>query len=275
MSTQQQNIVKATPFYSSKGRVRRGTYLLQLTIALLLCVLFSLLVAMISSNTGKLAYALYALSILFYFYARFSIVIKRLHDLGKSGWLSLILLVPLINIGFGLWLLFAEGNKQENNYGKVTDKSDILALVLTLVIGSILITFLIIFAFVTKLATHVEKGGLDSAYYEMKDLQYMADQYLANSEFVDNSNAFEEYFGLPYSLNFETGVVASFNKEDQGWGTLIATLSEDRGMFAGIELLMERNEYGQWRCFVIPLDLETFDEVYLPEGCIAVKRSIN
>ncbi len=37
------------------------------------------------------------------------IIIRRLRDLGNSGWLVLLLLVPVVNFVFGLWLLLAKG----------------------------------------------------------------------------------------------------------------------------------------------------------------------
>lgn len=47
----------------------------------------------------------------------FAAQIKRCHDLGRSGWLSLLTLIPLINVGFQIYLLFFPG---ENDINKVT-----------------------------------------------------------------------------------------------------------------------------------------------------------
>ena len=35
--------------------------------------------------------------------------VKRLHDLDKSGWLILLMFVPIVNALFGLYMLFADG----------------------------------------------------------------------------------------------------------------------------------------------------------------------
>ena len=35
---------------------------------------------------------------------------RRLHDLGNSGWMALLLLVPIANLIFVLYLIFAPGN---------------------------------------------------------------------------------------------------------------------------------------------------------------------
>lgn len=47
----------------------------------------------------------------------FFIMVKRLHDVNKSAWFLLLFLVPLINILFGLYLLFAPGTDGDNNFG--------------------------------------------------------------------------------------------------------------------------------------------------------------
>ncbi len=43
--------------------------------------------------------------------------VKRLHDLDKTGWLWLILLIPLLGIIFWFYLLFAPGTRGENRFG--------------------------------------------------------------------------------------------------------------------------------------------------------------
>lgn len=49
----------------------------------------------------------------------FSIIflIRRLHDRNHSGWLSLLMLVPIANILFALYALFAPGNRNHNQFG--------------------------------------------------------------------------------------------------------------------------------------------------------------
>ena len=42
---------------------------------------------------------------------------KRFHDLGKSAWSVLLLLIPLINLVMLLVLIFAKGEEGENQYG--------------------------------------------------------------------------------------------------------------------------------------------------------------
>lgn len=51
------------------------------------------------------------------FWFMFSVFTRRLHDLNKSGWLSLLVFVPLANAILGIILLFKPGSHEENKYG--------------------------------------------------------------------------------------------------------------------------------------------------------------
>jgi len=42
---------------------------------------------------------------------------RRMHDVGHSGWWSLVAFVPVANFIFGLYALFAPGQEQDNDYG--------------------------------------------------------------------------------------------------------------------------------------------------------------
>lgn len=50
-------------------------------------------------------------------YFTFIFAIRRLHDRNHSGWLSLLMLIPLINLGLTLYLAFAKGDEHENQFG--------------------------------------------------------------------------------------------------------------------------------------------------------------
>ncbi len=47
----------------------------------------------------------------------FMLIIRRLHDLNKSGWYILITFVPLIGLIFLIYLFFAPGQIGWNKYG--------------------------------------------------------------------------------------------------------------------------------------------------------------
>jgi uncharacterized membrane protein YhaH (DUF805 family) len=45
------------------------------------------------------------------------LIVKRLHDLGLSGWYALISCVPPVGVVFGFYLLFARGQTRANRFG--------------------------------------------------------------------------------------------------------------------------------------------------------------
>jgi len=57
---------------------------------------------------------------------------RRLNDLNQSGWLSLLLIIPLVNIIVGLWLLFAPGKKESNKYGAYPVKNPVGIVILAI-----------------------------------------------------------------------------------------------------------------------------------------------
>ena len=44
-------------------------------------------------------------------------IAKRCHDLGKSGFFGLLLIIPLVNIAIGIYLAFFQGDLNDNEYG--------------------------------------------------------------------------------------------------------------------------------------------------------------
>ncbi|MDP2078283.1 MAG: DUF805 domain-containing protein [Sulfuricurvum sp.] len=50
---------------------------------------------------------------IFFSWASFALMVKRFHDLGKSGWFAIIGLIPLVYIILG----FIEGTRGDNKYG--------------------------------------------------------------------------------------------------------------------------------------------------------------
>jgi len=51
--------------------------------------------------------------------------IKRLHDINKNGWYSMILYIPLINLFFTFYLMFKRGDKGTNQYGRNPFEKDV------------------------------------------------------------------------------------------------------------------------------------------------------
>ncbi|MCS5423024.1 MULTISPECIES: DUF805 domain-containing protein [Psychrilyobacter] len=55
---------------------------------------------------------------LFIFIPGIAVTIRRLHDIGKSGWMQLVILIPLIGWIWFLVLMVNEGEAGRNQYGE-------------------------------------------------------------------------------------------------------------------------------------------------------------
>ena len=110
-----------------KGRARRKEYwmfVLVNAIILIACmVLDNMLGTVFMMDAGplgeiSLGYGwLYFICTLVHFIPVLGLVVRRLHDVGKSGWFYFIFLIPIIGIIWLLVLYCTEGQKQDNKWG--------------------------------------------------------------------------------------------------------------------------------------------------------------
>ena len=54
-----------------------------------------------------------------------ALTVRRLHDVGKSGWMFFIVLIPLIGAIWLLVLMLTESNPGENKYGPNPEESTV------------------------------------------------------------------------------------------------------------------------------------------------------
>ena len=59
----------------------------------------------------------YTICGLLHFIPVLALGVRRLHDLGKSGWFYLILLIPFIGVAWLLIIFCFEGKKEDNKWG--------------------------------------------------------------------------------------------------------------------------------------------------------------
>ena len=59
----------------------------------------------------------YTICGLLHFIPGMALGVRRLHDLGKSGWFYLILLIPFIGVAWLLIIFCFEGKKEDNKWG--------------------------------------------------------------------------------------------------------------------------------------------------------------
>lgn len=72
---------------------------------------------------------------------------RRFHDLDHSGWLCLLILVPIVNFLAGLYLIFGPGNEGANRYGPPPSKNPLLAM-----IGGVILPLIVIIGILAAVA---------------------------------------------------------------------------------------------------------------------------
>ncbi|MBF4492590.1 DUF805 domain-containing protein [Flavobacterium sp. JLP] len=105
------------------GRARRSEYWyfrLATAVIFFLFIILSVIIYAVTDN-GPLAvglgFGLLALYSLLTFIPSLSVTVRRMHDIGKSGWTFLVALIPLAGPIWLLILLLTEGDSGENYYG--------------------------------------------------------------------------------------------------------------------------------------------------------------
>jgi len=105
-------------FADFNGRARRTEYWM----FVLFNIIFGIVAAVIDNVVGTaidgvgygLFYILYMLAVLI---PGLAVAVRRLHDTGKSGWMLLVALIPLVGAIWLLVLMVTEGTPGENQYG--------------------------------------------------------------------------------------------------------------------------------------------------------------
>lgn len=95
-----------------EGRSSRSEYWYWMLFVWLLCMALTLVGA--SMDSGSL---LDGLIMLFFFFAHLSVAVRRLHDLGKSGWWVLLCLIPFVGAVVLLIWYVTKGTDGPNQYG--------------------------------------------------------------------------------------------------------------------------------------------------------------
>ncbi|MYN02643.1 DUF805 domain-containing protein [Pseudoduganella sp. DS3] len=113
-------------FFAVNGRIGRVRYLaysmgaglLMLPLMLLLLGGSGFAAMMGSAETGA-SVGIVGSLIIYPLSFAVSIILarRRLHDMNKTGWLSVLVLIPLVNLFAVLWLLFGSGDAESNDFG--------------------------------------------------------------------------------------------------------------------------------------------------------------
>ena len=104
------------------GRARRKEYWMFVLFNIIFAVIAAILDNVLGITIKDVGYGpIYLIYVLAVFIPGLAVAIRRLHDIGKSGWWFLISLIPCVG---GIWLLVllvTAGDVGENEYGAEPD----------------------------------------------------------------------------------------------------------------------------------------------------------
>ena len=99
-----------------EGRARRKEYWMFVLVNILIIILLSILVNILGLTFGDsgIISTLYSLAVLI---PTLAVGVRRLHDVGKSGWWLFIALIPVLGGLYLLYLYVTDGTAGDNLYG--------------------------------------------------------------------------------------------------------------------------------------------------------------
>lgn len=104
-------------FFSTDKRLNRLRYLKRSVALLPIAIILNVAANSLGDNPSLL-YLLFLLAVIVAVVVScFMLNIRRLHDMNMTGWLSVLGLIPIVDIVFELVLLFKKGTDGDNKYG--------------------------------------------------------------------------------------------------------------------------------------------------------------
>ena len=108
--------------YSTEGRLNRGRYIKYMLILAIAGAAAkfttSCMATLLTGDpNGALVMTITAILAVIAGVGNVMLIIRRLHDLGRSGNFALLVIVPIVGILFSIYLFFAPGQVGWNQYG--------------------------------------------------------------------------------------------------------------------------------------------------------------
>jgi len=110
-----------TLLFNPDGRISRSQYF---TTTVLLGLGIAVITLLLFFASPILAMTLGYILSMTYFASYLILSIKRSHDIGKSGWIVILLFIPIISLFSSLYLFLAKGQIDINKYGGPSEASD-------------------------------------------------------------------------------------------------------------------------------------------------------
>lgn len=167
--------------FSFKGRIGRLRYLAYSIVWQLLIIGVGLVIGAALMMAGE-GLALFGTLIMGIAYVgsiapTFAMAVRRLNDTNQSGWLSLLLLVPFVNIIFGFYLIFAPGTSTANKYGPIPGPNSVLV-----VLGALLLPMIAIIGILAAIALpayqdYTLRAQTSEAFIESSNVKALVESY--------------------------------------------------------------------------------------------------
>ncbi len=108
-------------WFGLDGRINRRGYWLRWVLSIAIYIASALIMAEGSGAAVSAGFGLWIIAA----FLNFTSVVRRIHDRGSSGWLLLLLLLPLVNLILLVQIAFLPGDEWSNEYGALPYKSGV------------------------------------------------------------------------------------------------------------------------------------------------------
>lgn len=100
------------------GRARRKEYWMFILYNMIFAIIAIILDNILGIKMDGIGYGpIYLLYLIAIIIPSLSVLVRRLHDVGKSGWMFFITLIPIIGTIWLLVLMMSDSNPGQNQYG--------------------------------------------------------------------------------------------------------------------------------------------------------------
>ncbi len=222
--------------FALSGRLGRIRFLAYTIIAYIVTVvaagvLLAVLAAVIGANNpvafGTLAFLLYFLPLLI---SGFVLAKRRLNDMDQSGWLGLLLLIPLVHFFFWLFLLFAPGTRGPNRYGAEPSANNTALIVVACIFPFVGVAMIGILAAVALPAyqTYTMKAKFSEVVLSTASAKIAVEICAQDRAQPQIAGCGSGANGVPPDVRTPNGMVASVTTADNG--VITATAISDKGL---------------------------------------------
>jgi uncharacterized membrane protein YhaH (DUF805 family) len=158
------------------GRVRYIGYSVGLwLVSIVAMVVVGMLIALLGGHRGGFSSLLLLAVYIAMAVVSFMFAIQRLHDFDTTGWLSLLLLIPVVNLIFWIVLMVVPGTDGSNRFGSKPPANSTGVIILAAIAPLLVIAYL---AFLSAVVIPAYQSYVHRA--KMAQQQYQSQQYQQN-----------------------------------------------------------------------------------------------